>query len=235
MFTSNDIDNIKKMENMNLHDLYNYIFNDMDLFTMLCLESLELLRIPFHNKEFNKNLDSVMGELLIQEAKEYNVHGMGIAEFLEAAENIQPKEYNYLYLLSYYFERLKCYPNFYKFDYKVQEVKQAYFDIIELTVKYREFLRRKKVQEYEENGKFEQAPSIENGYCLAKYTKEHGGSKKWFTHQDVIDGMADDYDYIEYMTDGKKRKDKPNFTKDRLESYLQRITGRLKIAKPNVF
>lgn len=144
-----DVVMLKKMETMNKHDLYDYIFNHSDAFVFVCKSSIDLLHLKrslkgveeesFEKEEsFNKRLDSVMGELLIEEMDAYNVQNMQIADFLDTAENMKEEEYNYLNMLTYYMERLKCYPSFYVFEYRTQEVKKAYFDAVDLIVKYRE-------------------------------------------------------------------------------------------------
>ena len=241
-----DVVMLKKMENMNKHDLYDYIFNNSDAFVFVCKSSIDLLHLKrslkgveeesFEKEEsFNKRLDSVMGELLIQEMDEYNVQNMQIADFLDTAENMTEEEYNYINMLTYYMERLKCYPKFYVFEYRTQEVKKAYFDAIDLIVKYREMHFKPKVIESdykpEEQTIDGEKPTYEGGYVFAKSSGNL--PHKWFTRQQVLDGEADDYITFKYMIDGKQTGwNNLIFTKKQLSSYEKKVNRRSIASRP---
>lgn len=232
-----DVVMLKKMETMNNHDLYDYIFNHSDAFVFVCKSSIDLLHLKrslkgveeesFEKEEsFNKRLDSVMGELLIQEMDAYNVQNMQIADFLDTAENMTEEEYNYLNMLTYYMERLKCYPKFYVFEYRTQEVKKAYFDAIDLIIKYREMHFNRKVIESDYKPEVQtidgEEPTFECGYVLAK----NSGNlpQKWFTRQQVLNGEADDYITFKYMLNGKlKGWNNLSYTKSQLSNHEKKL------------
>ncbi len=226
-WTKEDVEDIKRLENMSKHDMYDAILKDWNMFDMVCYGSLDMLHMPIERETFNEDLDAVMGEILIQEADAYDTWSMSVAEFLSTVENMTHDEFRYIDTLTRYFIRLNCYPRLYTYTYRRQEVNRAYNCMTDLLVKYREIHFKPLMDMTKESDNEEQTingekPSLESGHVLAKSSTK--GCRKWFTIDQVLSGEADDFEAFKYMHNGKEKGwDNLKFTKSNLESYRKKL------------
>lgn len=236
-WTEEDVKDLKRLEKMNKHDMYDAILKDWCMFEVVCKGSLDILHMPIERENFNEDLDAVMGEILLQEADAYDTWNMSIAEFLSTVENMTHDEFRYIDILTRYFIRLNCYPRLYTYTYKRQEINRAYNCMTDLLVKYREIHFKPLIDMLKQSNEEDQTingekPSLESGHVLAKSSTN--GSKKWFTQDQVLIGEADDFEAFKYMLDGKiKGWDNLKSAKSRISAYRKKLNlgnGRKRIA-----
>lgn len=226
-WSEENVKDLKRLEKMSKHDMYDAILKDWGMFDMVCYGSLDMLHMPLERETFNADLDAVMGEILIQEADAYDTWNMSIAEFLSTVENMTHDEFRYIDTLTRYFIRLNCYPRLYTYTYKRQEINRAYNCMTDLLVKYREIHFKPLMDMSKQSNEEDQTingekPSLESGHVLAKSSTN--GSKKWFTQDQVLIGEADDFEAFKYMLDGKiKGWDNLKSAKSRISAYHKKL------------
>lgn len=221
-WTKEDIEDLKRLEKMSKHDMYDAILKDWCMFEVVCKGSIDILHMPIERENFNEDLDAVMGEILIQEADAYDTWNMSIAEFLTTVENMTNDEFRYINILTRYFMRLNCYPKLYTYTYKRQEVNRAYNCMTDLLVKYRDIHFKHTAESSDEEQTVSgEKPSLDSGWIQAK---GYDGSKKWFKIDQILSGEADDFKSFKYMIDGKEKGwNNLTFTKSQLASYRKKL------------